>query len=415
MGANLKAVGMQDDPEIHVLSIKSIIIRPDLLQTREKLDPEIVALYAQWTRNGDPFPPVLVYQDPISKEYWLADGFHRVEARRKAGRKYAGTVRAIIRVGTITDALLDGIAANLDKTNIRKVTDEDRVTAVKKMIRNGAGEPGKGTWDWSDNEIGRVCGYSSRNSVRISRGRLLAAEGVPLPDRIYEFRDGAKTGATRPYCSRAGGVPAMTPRIGKKSVRVVSNGVQRCYANSDSARVAIDAAREARRDFSGMASRPRDFRLWLAARRVGALAMDMVHSWYAGSIVGDAAVYSIDEPTFDSVMIVIARSIFARAKLQGLRRTILIGYFSGTAASNVAADARGLGYEFMTPEEFVAEFGPKDDEDRDAEIRRLETERPTMDELLDSGEYEGPFPMEEVQERMSPKDAGETPPSEPPR
>ena len=47
-------------------------------QPRSKLHRETTELYTERMREGDEFPPVTVFFD--GHEYWLADGFHRVEA-----------------------------------------------------------------------------------------------------------------------------------------------------------------------------------------------------------------------------------------------------------------------------------------------------------------------------------------------
>ena len=57
--------------------------------------------------DGAVFPPVIVFHD--GADYWLADGFHRVEAARKIDRK---EIEAEIRDGTARDAILHGIGAN---------------------------------------------------------------------------------------------------------------------------------------------------------------------------------------------------------------------------------------------------------------------------------------------------------------
>ena len=47
-------------------------------QPRTRLSSATIDEYAQAMMDGMIFPPVEVYHDGI--EYWLADGFHRVQA-----------------------------------------------------------------------------------------------------------------------------------------------------------------------------------------------------------------------------------------------------------------------------------------------------------------------------------------------
>ena len=53
------------------------------------------------------FPPVIVFRE--GDDYWLADGFHRVAARRQAGIRH---IEAEIREGTKRDAVLYAAGAN---------------------------------------------------------------------------------------------------------------------------------------------------------------------------------------------------------------------------------------------------------------------------------------------------------------
>ena len=63
-------------------------------QTRVEMRSETVNEYASEMLNGASFPPVIVYHD--GTDYWLGDGFHRVEAARKIDRE---TIEADVREG----------------------------------------------------------------------------------------------------------------------------------------------------------------------------------------------------------------------------------------------------------------------------------------------------------------------------
>jgi hypothetical protein len=52
-------------------------------QARVSLSQRVVAEYALAMQQGHSFPPVVVFYDGTS--YWLADGFHRLNASLKAG------------------------------------------------------------------------------------------------------------------------------------------------------------------------------------------------------------------------------------------------------------------------------------------------------------------------------------------
>ena len=69
-------------------------------QMRVDMRPEIVAEYADEMLAGTTFPPVVLYQD--GEVYWLADGYHRVDAARSIHRE---TITASIHEGTSRDAI----------------------------------------------------------------------------------------------------------------------------------------------------------------------------------------------------------------------------------------------------------------------------------------------------------------------
>lgn len=57
-------------------------IRIDATQIRESMSTETVDAYAELMKEGVSFPPIIVFEDDTGR-YWLADGFHRLEARKK--------------------------------------------------------------------------------------------------------------------------------------------------------------------------------------------------------------------------------------------------------------------------------------------------------------------------------------------
>ena len=59
--------------------------------------------YSTAMKNGDVFPPVVVFHDQKIDEYWLSDGFHRCEAAQQAGLT---EINADVQVGTKRDAVL---------------------------------------------------------------------------------------------------------------------------------------------------------------------------------------------------------------------------------------------------------------------------------------------------------------------
>lgn len=116
-------------------------------QSRVTVDPKVVADYAEHIQTGSVFPPVRVYFDGVN--YWLADGFHRYFAHKKANKD---GIAADVVNGTQRDAKLHSLSANafhgLQRTNA------DKRKAVVTMLEDFEWQ------EWMNTEIARHCHVS---------------------------------------------------------------------------------------------------------------------------------------------------------------------------------------------------------------------------------------------------------------
>lgn len=134
-------------------------------QSRAAINEETVAEYAEaMERPETVFPPVIVYYD--GREYWLADGFHRVEAWRRVGRI---EVPAEIRQGDRRQAILHSCAANAAH-GLRR-TNADKRRAVWTLVADAE-------WgEWSDRQIAKQCGVS--HTLVANMRREISGEEMP--------------------------------------------------------------------------------------------------------------------------------------------------------------------------------------------------------------------------------------------
>ena len=116
-------------------------------QLRAAIDEETVAAYAEAIKDGVEFPAVTVFCDGL--EYWLADGFHRFHAYRRAGKD---KIPAEVRQGEQRDAWLFALGANA--THGKNRTNADKRAQVTAALNDS--ELSK----WSDREIARQCKVS---------------------------------------------------------------------------------------------------------------------------------------------------------------------------------------------------------------------------------------------------------------
>lgn len=116
-------------------------------QSRATLNDETTRDYMLDMLAGAQFPPITVFYD--GAEYWLADGFHRVQAARQAN---IAEIEAQVIQGTRRDAVLHSVSANA--THGLRRTNEDKRRAVLTLLTDP---------EWtklSDREIARRANVS---------------------------------------------------------------------------------------------------------------------------------------------------------------------------------------------------------------------------------------------------------------
>jgi ParB-like chromosome segregation protein Spo0J len=113
-------------------------------QLRAAVSKATVSEYATAITDGAEFPPIVVFAADDG-EYWLADGFHRFDAHREAGRS---EIEADIRAGSRRDAILHAAGANAEH-GLRR-TSEDKRQAIMALLHDAE-------WrKWSDREIAKA-------------------------------------------------------------------------------------------------------------------------------------------------------------------------------------------------------------------------------------------------------------------
>lgn len=102
-------------------------------QPRAQLQREVIEDYAEQMKQGVTFPPLAVFFD--GKQYWLADGFHRLSAWIKAFDRKPIAIEVI--QGTKADAQWYSLAAN--RSHGLRRTNFDKARAVKAALRHPQG------------------------------------------------------------------------------------------------------------------------------------------------------------------------------------------------------------------------------------------------------------------------------------
>ena len=127
------------------LAISDIVI--DDLQPRAATDEATVAGYAEDIEAGGTFPPVVVFHD--GRDYFLADGFHRLLAWKRAEYTH---IWADVQSGGRDEAAWFGAGANIE--NGLRRTNADKRRAVERALHL---KP-----DLSDRAIAKHCGVNDK-------------------------------------------------------------------------------------------------------------------------------------------------------------------------------------------------------------------------------------------------------------
>jgi len=129
------------------------------LQTRVALNEETLQEYAEIYREDEyKLPPVEAVQVGLSDPLLLTDGFHRVEAARRAGRT---RIRCLLTKGTPTDALKAALKANAEHGLRRTNADKRKALGMAWDRREElfGGEP-------SHEMLAEACGVSKSTARR---------------------------------------------------------------------------------------------------------------------------------------------------------------------------------------------------------------------------------------------------------
>lgn len=118
-------------------------------QPRAELHGPVVDDYREAMGEGAVFPPLVVFHDGAS--YWLADGFHRLQAAKELDRT---EIAVELHQGSQRDAILYSCGANAQHGLAR--SNEDKRRAVDRLLT----DPEWGRW--SDHEIARRAAVTHR-------------------------------------------------------------------------------------------------------------------------------------------------------------------------------------------------------------------------------------------------------------
>jgi hypothetical protein len=177
------------------------------------IDEDVVAEYAELYAHGVDLPAVTVFHD--GSTYWLADGFHRYWASKRADR---AAIAVEIHQGTRRDAILYSVGANA--THGLRRTNEDKRKAILLLLEDEE-------WSkWSDREIAKRCGV---NNVTVSRLRSSLLQSNS--EKFFQKNETTSSAAQpRTYKTKHGSIARMkTGNIGRPEPSQSSGFARNAY------------------------------------------------------------------------------------------------------------------------------------------------------------------------------------------
>ncbi len=149
----------------------------DGTQVRAEINQITVVEYAQAIKEGQTFPPIVVFSDGNS--YFLADGFHRLEAYRHLGYQELETD---LKQGTLRAAIL--YAAGSNATHGLRRTIQDKYHAVRIFLQDEE-------WSqWSDRMIAK---YTVTSHPFVAKVRMSLADGNVSTPRAEVIENGSQS------------------------------------------------------------------------------------------------------------------------------------------------------------------------------------------------------------------------------
>lgn len=173
-------------------------------QMRDSVRTEVVAQYRERMDAGDVFPPVVLFQD--GQSYWIADGFHRIQAARLGGAK---EIRALVHVGTLSDAIQHATGAN--RAHGLPRTQADKRRAIRAALEH------ERMREWSDRAIAKHVGVDHKTVAAMRRGEPgFSPVAIQPAPATRVGRDGKRRRAPRRRTRTGAPSPARLEQLGRE-------------------------------------------------------------------------------------------------------------------------------------------------------------------------------------------------------
>ncbi len=325
--------------QVQLVGTRNIRIEADI-QSRAGMSPPYIHEFSDAILRGATFPPIDVFWD--GNTYWLADGFHRIEAHRKAG---VLDIRCTIHYGTRSDAIIHSAGANQKFSIPRSGADKRRAVFML------CADP-----DWFNRTaeiIGRHVGVGPMYAKKYRREFCLE-RGIDEPQRVLD-----ELGRERPAktCKAYTGPLKRPPSLGGR-FRVRAGGKNYSLGSS---RKDAEEKRFALLEIAGAGAKNRmsifvnslNFMDKMAELGVTCKPCGNRNNWLGTSWISKTAIFVVSRlESADDFHAAVGRAVLNHNEHFPTGRTIIISY--GIKKRGAFDLLRRFGIELMTPEEFAA-------------------------------------------------------------
>jgi hypothetical protein len=335
------------EPKLTLMSIAAIVVN-FAMQSRVNMDLDHVRRITEAILDGATFKnaPVDVFEIEPGV-YWLAEGFHRTEGHKKAGKT---AIWARVHQGTKSDAVAFAAGANL-RNDALTVTNEDRFKAARMLLEDPE------HFKKGDLLLSDLCGISP-TKIKKTRLQYCLETGTPLPSEVE-----TRSGAMVPYDKAKRRESRITSGNGLFRRAQVDGIRVRLGSSDENAKVKLDAMLQASNVRRAKLIHSNNFSGWLSRRSVLSKPRPSTTP-LAGSFQGLILPGSLVriEPRISprSAAQAVGDLFFWREEVgDPSLRLVLICYPDGDDMQSLIEPARNFGVEILTPDQVVEQFAGK--------------------------------------------------------
>ncbi len=302
------------------------------VQSRVEMNMDYMREFTEAMQRGDVFPPVDVFHD--GKTFWLADGFHRVEAANRAGEK---DIRCQIHDGTWRDARIFSAGANKALSIPRTIADKNK--AVRMLL---------GDDEWFNKSANSIAKHVGVSGPHVRKVRLEYCQELNLEEPKETTGDDGRSFPT-------------TRQVHKRDRRIFKHENSWRFAYAGKEYNAGPDPKKAERMLGDVMKNHGECRRSTA---INSIAQFLTSNKIVNSNVGNknnglgqalktktAIIVPATLITPGDVLIAGAQALFNRVVHQSDARAIVVCYAPPQCLALDAA--KELGVEFVTPEELI--------------------------------------------------------------